>query len=64
MQFIDSIKVNVYDINRCTKCGEPILPEDEIVQYESETGAIYKVDHFNCACPSPCHCGDFPYCNH
>lgn len=51
MQFIDSIDVKIYDINKCTKCGCVIMPEDETVITENINGGILKIDHFNCAYP-------------
>lgn len=51
MEFIDSLEVEVFDINRCTKCGEPILPDDETCETLNENCGIYKIDHFNCAYP-------------
>lgn len=51
MEYLDSIEIDVIDINKCTICGFTIMPEDEIVQYENLNGGIYKVDHFLCAFP-------------
>lgn len=51
MEFMDSINIEVFDINRCSKCGEPTLPEDEVAITENMNGGVIKIDHFNCAYP-------------
>lgn len=51
MEFIDSIDIEIFDINRCTKCNEIILPGDETCETLNDSGGIYKIDHFNCAFP-------------
>jgi hypothetical protein len=49
---ISELNIQLYDLNRCAECNNPILPDEEICESLNDNGGVYKVRHFNCAFPT------------
>lgn len=52
MEYLTSVKVDLFDLDICSICENPILPDEEAVETVNENQAVYRRDHFLCAFPN------------